>query len=167
MSEVSDPGSLTLLHDIVLPDAVSWWPPAEGWYVVTILLLLATATGAWWGWQRWQTRRYRRQALEELRALRQASDDPGATASNILILLKRTALAAYPRAQVAQLNGEQWWAFLDRTSSGNAFTSDFGPLATDLAYRAEAHESDPHQQLGVLFNTAEHWIVTHHEPAGD
>ncbi len=167
MSEVSDPGSLTLLHDIVLPDVVSWWPPAPGWYVFTTFLLLATATGAWLGWRRRQARRYRRQALKELRALREANDNPGSTASNILILLKRTALAAYPRAQVADLSGQQWWAFLDRTSTGNAFSSDFGPLATDLAYRAALHESDQHQQLGVLFDTAEHWIVTHHESVGD
>lgn len=167
MSDTSDPGSLSLLHDIVLPEAVSWWPPAPGWYVVISLFLCATAIGAWWSWQRWQTRRYRRQALEELRVLRETSDDLGSAASSILILLKRTALAAYPRAQVANLSGEQWWAFLDRTSAGSRFTSDFGPLATDLAYRAEVHESDEPQQLGILFNTAEHWIVTHHEPVGD
>ncbi len=167
MSETTDPGSLSRLHDIVLPDPVFWWPPAPSWYVLVTLLLLTLALGAWWGWQRWQARRYRRQALDELRVLRERNDDPKSAATQILIILKRTALVGFPRAEVARLSGGPWWAFLDRTGADTTFASDFGPLATELAYGIEQSLSADEQQLNALFSVAERWIVTHQTPGKD
>ncbi len=161
MSSTADPGSLSRLHDIVLPDAVSWWPLAPGWYAVFTLTLLLLGLALWWGWHRWHKRRYRRRALAELRRLRDGDHDLRWAATQILILLKRTALAAYPRAQVAGLSGDPWWAFLDQHATGTEFVSDIGPLATELAYASTPAEPADDAQLRALCSAAERWIVTH------
>lgn len=167
MSSTSDPGSLSRLHDIVLPQAVSWWPLAPGWYVVCALALMVLGLTIWWSLQRWQRRRYRRRALAELQLLREGGHDPRTTATQILILLKRTALAAYPRALVAGLSGERWWAFLDQHAAGTAFVSDIGPLATQLAYGSKPAGSADDARLDEFCSAVERWIVTHREPDRD
>lgn len=60
---------LATLHDIVEPAAISFWPPAPGWWLVALLALLVAVRLAQHGWTRWQRDRYRRAALRRLRAL--------------------------------------------------------------------------------------------------
>ena len=47
--DMSDPGSLQNLHDIVVPGPAAWWPPAPGWYV---LAAVALSVGEWCLYQR-------------------------------------------------------------------------------------------------------------------
>ncbi len=110
---MSDPADLSNLRDIVVPPDVSFWPPAPGWWIVAaaavaLLALLAAAAVV-----RHRRNAYRREALRDLDAAdaRQASG-----------ILKRAALAAWPRDQVASLSGAAWLAFLDRTGRTDSFT---------------------------------------------
>ena len=61
---------------------------------------------------RWRRNRYRRDAARALDSLR--GDD--GTAPAVALIVKRTALTAYPRADVAHLYGADWAAFLRRTA---------------------------------------------------
>ena len=83
---------------------------------------------------RHQRNAYRRAALQEL-----ATADAGA----ISAILKRTALAAFPREQVASLSGAEWLAFLDRTGGTRFAASDlealtYGGAGDGVALAAEA-----------------------------
>ncbi len=102
-----DPASLDNLRDIVVPEAVSWWPFAPGWYGLILAALVVLAVLVWRQFRRWKQNAYRREALD---ALRQAS-----STAEIANLLKRTALSAFPRAQVAGLTGEAWCDWLETT----------------------------------------------------
>jgi hypothetical protein len=56
-----DPASLPL-RDIHLPAAISWWPPAPGWWLLAIALTLGPlSVGLWWRWR--QRTRLRRDLL--------------------------------------------------------------------------------------------------------
>src|SRR5262249_19975429 len=105
--------SLERLHDIVAPGAVPWWPPAPGWYwLMGFLFLIVLALAAHWILQ-WQHNRYRREALAQLAQWETEGKSPGQRAAALLALaelLKRTALTAYPREQVATLTGAKWFA---------------------------------------------------------
>ena len=100
-----DPGSLTNLRDIVVPDPVPWWPPAPGWYGVIAIVLVAAIWVAFRSWKRWKANAYRRSALTVLEG---AGDS-----SEIVTTLKRTALAAFPRSEVASLTGDAWCDWLE------------------------------------------------------
>jgi hypothetical protein len=117
---MDEQGDLSHLADIVVPPPVAWWPPALGWWILAATLLAALGILAGAAVRRHRRNAYRRAALAELGALGPVSDAAGAAA--VSAILKRTALVAYPRADVASLTGSGWLAFLDRTAAGNDFT---------------------------------------------
>ena len=96
----ADPTSLDNLRDLAEPSPVSWWPLAPGWWVVLGLLALITGWVVVRTWRHWRANAYRRAALREL----QSAND----VSQIAEILKRAALVAYPRSDVAALTGPAW-----------------------------------------------------------
>lgn len=160
----TDPASLENLHDIVVPGPVPWWPPAPGWYVVAFGLLLFLS---WMGWKILRDRRanhYRRVALGELQRLRSLAA-VAATREQALQqlpgLLKRTALAAFPRTEVAALSGDDWLRFLDRTGQTDAFTRGAGRRLSIVAYDPQRGASFSAADLEGLLEVSRKWILNH------
>ena len=48
------------LHDIVVPEPVSWMPQTAGWYILLALLVLGSAYIAYRGYRRAKANRYRK-----------------------------------------------------------------------------------------------------------
>lgn len=98
------------LHDIVTAPAVSWWPPAKGWWLLAALGILLIAGVSVWCYRYWRLRRAQRAALKQLTQLAQQAEP--ATWAQLNLLLKQAALAYFDRAQIAALTGLQWQQFL-------------------------------------------------------
>ncbi len=84
------------LRDIHLPEPVSWWPMAMGWWLCVGTLLLAGVLLAWW-WRGAPSRRARRAALGELTTIENdyaSHGDGHACAQGLSRLLRRLALLA-------------------------------------------------------------------------
>jgi len=157
--------SLEKLHEIILPDPVSWMPQTIGWYAIFGLILFVAG---WWVYRslrHYRTNRYRGLALEELVVIEQGLKRPEERAkalAEIPVLLKGVALSAFPRSEVAGLSGEKWLAFLDKTMGGKNFTEGEGRLLPELAYapvQRIARLSD--EQIGKLIQLARRWIKVH------
>jgi hypothetical protein len=161
-------GNLANLHDIVLAPSVPWWPPAPGWYVLAFVMAAFVIVLVWRARRRWLARRYRMQALTELRAIRLDSLEPAAAAASMMTLLKRTALAAYPRQQVAALSGGDWWSFLDQGVGGEEFRERLGPVTSALVYSDARSIDATAADMERLAVAAERWIKSHPsiEPRG-
>lgn len=118
---------LQRLEPIAEPAPVSLWPQTAAWVWAGLVLLLILA----WGLRRWLlTRRanaYRRAALAEIAA---SDRDPVKLAA----ILRRTALAAFPRTRVAGLHGEDWLEFLDRSYGGQGFCNGPGRALASIPY---------------------------------
>jgi hypothetical protein len=183
---VGPPGEadpLAALRDWHLPEPVPWWPPAPGWWLVAGLALLLGSLALFRWWVRWRRTAPARAALAELKALR-ALLVPGVDdrrfAARVAALLRRLALARYPRPQVAGLAGRHWLEFLDRTGEAGAFTRGPGRLLAEIPYRrysppvggALQTEAGPRRydgperpdDLAELAALAERWIRAHWEP---
>jgi hypothetical protein len=126
---------LAQLRDIHLPDPVSWWPPAPGWWLLAILVIGAIVAAVRWGMRRHRALAYRRQALLELEQafrLRETDGDELAFLRTANAILKRAALQSFPRAELASLHGEAWAGFLDshwRSPPERSFSdSDFAAM---------------------------------------
>ena len=142
--------SLAELHDLVLPPEVSMWPSAPGWMLVGSVLFIALVLAAVRFAVRYRALRYRRVALAELARIRAARRYDALPA-----LLKRVALAAHPRDEVAALSGPAWTRFLDQSGADGRFTSGAGSTLEALAYgRCTALD----RELELLGAAAERWI---------
>lgn len=157
-----DPTSLERLHDIVVPSPVALWPPAPGWYWVLAFLAACLAYGLFKMFCSWQKNRYRREALAELRSIGAAASDGqqlAAAHARLATLIKRTALSAFPRSQVAALTGDAWFAFLDRTAKTDAFSKGIGATLEESAYQTSSHAQNDEVAAHVR-----HWIKRHRVP---
>lgn len=134
------------------PPPVSMMPQTWGWAGLAMLLAIFLVWLVWRLWRHRQSNAYRRAALAELD---RAGDDPAAIAR----LLRRTALAVWPRESVASLTGEAWLDFLSRTG-GDAFAGEAGQILLRAPWRREARRSPE------LRHAAAHWIRHHRAEAG-
>jgi hypothetical protein len=147
----ADPGSLDRLNDIVPPPAPPWWPPAPAWYVVGALVLVLVTLLTWQLITRWNRNRYRREALAKLKAL-----GDNAPLAAVAELVKRVALACYPRDRVASLTGEEWLRFLDESGQTTAFAQGAGLALGDAEYAPGSQAASPE-----LLAAVRHWIRHH------
>ena len=73
-------------------------------------------------------------------------------------LLKRTALSAFPREDVASLAGVEWLEFLDRTGSTKDFSRGAGRVLGGDQYGAGVLSE---AESAALARTAASWIRNH------
>lgn len=163
-----DPLSLARLHDIVEPAATSIWPPASGlWLVVVFVVVWVVALLGMYLIHR-RRNAYRRQALHILGQLRPRLADPqqrAAAVAELADLLKRTALAGFPRHEVASLTGQAWLAFLDGTGGGSGFSDGPGRVIASVPFEPGAAGSIAKQDCEALVSLARSWIDGHEAPA--
>ena len=147
-----DPGSLSNLRDIVTPSPAPWWPLAPGWYVLLAIITVALIVFAIRTWKRWKRNAYRRDALGILAS--------AANPAEIASVLKRTALASFPRSEVASLTGDAWCDWLEEKVPGPISPSARENLARSVFARADA-------DLEEMRRYAVSWVNEHRaeEPA--
>ncbi|WP_300971618.1 DUF4381 domain-containing protein [Thiocapsa sp.] len=140
-----------------------------GWWISAALFL---ALLLWVAGVRWRRHRRRgaaaRSALRELAELRaavRADGDTRAFVAALSRLLRRLALARFPREQVAGLTGDAWLAFLDATGGGEGFRQGPGRALADLVYGA-TRADDPPPNPDALAALAESWICANRRHRG-
>jgi hypothetical protein len=124
-----------------LPEPVSWWPPAPGWWLLGLILLALAGLAAVWVLRRHRRGAAARAAQRELAALEvelARTGDSSAFVRGLSRLLRRFALARFPRGEVAGLSGERWLAFLDQHGGGWAFRTGAGRALAEGPYRPVA-----------------------------
>jgi len=104
---------LSQLRDIHLPDPVSWWPPAIGWWLLVLFTIMLVAV-AFWFYRNWRRQHWRREALAELAAI-EKNDNDHEQLKQLSVLLRRIMMTREPRLQVASLTGSQWLAALNKS----------------------------------------------------
>lgn len=149
------PDLVELMHPLVVPQPVAWLPATPGWWVLLSWVAAVVAIFAAHLRTRRQRNRYRREAgalLDDIAGW--AADEPSRAAGEIASLLKRTALAAYPRERVAGLHGEAWARFLVASSGDD---KAIRASADDLAAAAFRPDVDGRK----LVAPARRWIRRH------
>ncbi len=111
-----------------MPAAPSFWPPASGFWILVALILMLLITATWCITQSRRRNAYRRAGLTLLESAN--------TVYDINVVLKRVALAVFPREQVAALHGENWIQFMQSTCPGEQF-----PTLSQSAEATPATES--------------------------
>ncbi len=135
------------LKDIHLPQAVGWWPPAPGWWLLALLIALAVALLFWL--YKILTRKTAVKAAKKM--LLEIQQNNGQTDFEklcaISALLRRTAISCYPRSETAALTGSDWLQFLDNSMPGRPFSEGSGKILIDAPYRRHAGDALPMDDL--------------------
>ena len=144
----------TLLNNMAplrQPEAISWWPPAIGWWIVAGLLTLALVITALGLWRRYRAARYRRIALKSLEQQAMTGD---VTVSAVNRLLKAVALHCWPNQDVADLSGKAWTEFLASSTKKACANGSFEELLT-------IYQAPDKPATETLLNATRHWIAKH------
>lgn len=149
------------LHDIHLPPAISAWPWAPGWIGLLGLGGVGVVGGGLYGWRWLRRTRVKRAALRLLAEYEQSYHNDPATPINTAVLnelLKRVALAYFPREQVAALHGLAWLDFLQNTSKQLEF------LTQGVALQYGPYQPNHAQDLRPLLALTKGWITQRGTP---
>ena len=141
------------LRDLHLPEAISWWPLAPGWWLV--IALIAVGLGLLFRLfmrtrARGAARRHALRQLNELTADFEQHHNAVAFSIHMSGLLRRTMLAYAPRCDVAGLTGDEWLAWLDRDLDQPRFQSAAGRKLLELPYRAPNDEVSAMDLVSVV-----------------
>ena len=147
---------LAQLKDIHLPEPIGLWPLAMGWYALAVLLLVLVVALIMVLRRLHVQARPKRQALCLLQQYEQdhkSGKNDALICARVSELLKRVALAYFPRQQVAGLKGTQWVAFLNRTAKNVDF-HQIEVVLVDMPYFVGESNHD----LSLLFQMSREWI---------
>ncbi len=142
-TDSSDP--LAALRDIHLPEPISWWPPAPGWWLLAVALVVLILL-IWLGYRHYQRGAIKRAALDELSQIASHyREQPQPLLQQLSQLLRRVALVTQPRNSVAGLSEESWLAFLDQFTDQHPFTQGIGQVLLHGPYQREiiSFEAEP------------------------
>ena len=155
MNKTIAEASLDNLHDIIIPDAIGFFPPAPGWYILGLLLFALLFHFTLRFYARYKKSLYRREALKELDRYQGENKEE---TLQLLSLAKRVAIVAYGREESATLSGESWWNYMEQHSKVNiskALRDEMSKLLYD-----ETYESDSSHYRTIKIFVRE-WIKTH------
>lgn len=167
MGSGADP--LADLRDIHLPDAISWWPLAPGWWILLALLLIVI--GALFYYLRWRNIQKNRPLTFSSQQVMQAAllefstiektyaetgpdDQSRQIVADLSQLLRRCAvelsrLENEPNA-VAGLSGDAWLSWLDGRWDREDFMQGAGRILIDGPYRNGFSQSEALHELLLL-----------------
>ncbi|NRH28361.1 DUF4381 domain-containing protein [Pseudomonas sp. MS19] len=146
----------------------SYFPQTWGWVALLIIVLLALIVWGWLRWRQWKRDRYRREALAQLSQIELALTQEHRRLQalrQVPVLLKRVALSIPGSPAVASLGGDQWQAFLQRSST-TTVPSDFSHQLGLLAYgTGEQVLALAGEETDALLTRCRQWIEDHHVAA--
>jgi hypothetical protein len=153
-----NPDLLSQLRDIHAAPIAPWWPPAPGWWILALLLLVLLV---WLGRKvlaRLRVFQRRKQMLgwiDHLNATIDPQRDPQAYLSTLNRIFKLVALRAFPADHCAALSGQDWADFLtgkmkDSQSAGSLNVLASGP-----------YDPAPQFDPGIMSELTRYWIRRH------
>ncbi len=147
---------LAQLADIHLPGEISYWPPAPGWWVLAILLLIGGFFLIRRLIQQRNLQKVCQHALAELENCYQRfacteDGDPGGQrlryVNEVNSVMRRVALVHFPQANVASLGGDAWVDFIRQKGDSSGLNDEiaaalsFGRFQTQCDVNVDAMNS--------------------------
>lgn len=97
------------LKDIRTPAAIENWPPAYGWWILGLLVVISLCLVTIWLLKVRKLSLAKRQALKALQQIDSSQLD---SVPHLNQLLKRVAMVYFPDQNVQKMHSEKWAAFL-------------------------------------------------------
>ncbi len=149
------------IGELMEPDPIGFSFAAPGWTMLFVLFLLALAMFALWKLYKYNKNKYRRLALAEISAMDIGQEHCSVIIYNTLSLLKRVAITAYGRDNLASIQGLQFLQFLQAKIENPGFSEESEKIFTKHIY--EGNQANVSlEQLELLQIESINWIKMHH-----
>jgi hypothetical protein len=132
------------LADIQEPVLNTFWPPAPGWWLLAVLLILLLAYSFRFSWKKWQKALPLRQAKAEFRLIKEPDQS-----AELNELLKRLVSCYSPRHPVLSAPVKQWQDFLQQQMPQHAL-----PDLQKLLYQQQSEQTD----FSAYLQFASQWL---------
>jgi len=145
------------LRDIHLPEAISWWPPAPGWWITGLLAVVIIILTVHWLRRRAKQLAPFKSAQLELQQIKfhyESGQDAQLLSQKLSILLRRVSMTIASREESAGLTGNDWLSFLDRLVNQTIFNTEVGRQLITAPYQP-AHTIDGQ----ALVELTEQWLT--------
>lgn len=124
--------SLSSLKPLHLPNAVSIFPLAIGWYLLLALIIIGIIiTISYFVLRQKKLKKQVYQLLAEIQN-HATPDNHNQVIAQVSILLKRVARLKFPKHKPENLFGEDWLIFLDKTGATKDFTKGSGRVLLNI-----------------------------------
>ena len=143
--------NLPELRDIHLPEGVSLWPPAYGWYVIVAAIVLVYVLVRYYRF--WRMKNRKLYALHLLENLDKSNIVVAAT--QISEILRRVCVYRYPQA--VALTGAAWLKFIE-THGSQKISPKMAELLQNAPYLNPQTAKYQPQDLEKLIVFAKDWI---------
>ena len=148
------------LRDIHLPNAISWWPLAPGWWVL-LLLAIVTVVGLYLLIKRITRPAIKKSARAELQHLLDdyaEHNDAQKLVQHLSVLMRRIGISYLPRSEAAGVTGKKWYEQLNTLVKGAPLSADSIELLLSAPYRPNVDISE--QQVEQLLKEVQQWAST-------
>jgi len=146
---------LAQLQDIHTMGDPGWWPPAPGWWLLTLLLSLAVFFGVRLTGRKLVAHKRRVKLLAALDALDRDFDpvqDAHEYLSGLNRLFRAVALKAFPGTACASMQGEEWVRFIVSLLPEKSESTSLAALARG------PYDPGPEFDAGALNQHARTWV---------
>ncbi len=142
------------IRDIHLPEAVSWWPPAVGWWLLLVLIPLCLY-GCYYLYKRLTAITPKKQAAALLQAIKLNSNDDTETLRALSAFLRRVVVSIDERREIAGLTGTDWLKYLDAAMEGQPFEKGVGQYLAEAQYQQQMPDGI---DINALIELCENWL---------
>ena len=152
---------LAQLADIHLPAEISFWPPALGWWILALLLLIAGSFATRKLYEKAEQRKACQYALAELEScLKRLNESNGQKkllryVNDVNTVLRRVALVKFPESNPGSLVGETWIAFIRRTGNSSQLDEQLSAALSHGRFRKQVEVDSQ-----ALNQMAHSWILS-------
>jgi len=158
---------MTDLHQLVglvLPDNVSWWPLAAGWYILFLLLMCVLLFVVYKRRINYIKNSYRRAALSQIEQLSLTN------AHHLLAILHTTVNHSIEGNSIegrsiegaVELQQAEFLSHLNKGIEGSAFDDQDWQLLRALAFQAPQQNDQLEEQFFTLKAKCQQWVRDHH-----
>lgn len=146
------------LRAIHLPEPISWWPPAFGWWLAlgAVILLILAGVVILKRYLKPALRKDASKMLDQIEKTFHENEDASECLSELSKLLRRAVLSQNKSLKIAGVTGDAWLELLDQPLGQKEFSQGAGRILLNGPYLRQVDKGE----VAILIQLCRKWVKT-------
>lgn len=140
------------LRDIHLPDSISWWPPAIGWWILLGVICVGIIVLLWLS-----RPTLKKEALKALHRIEKEFLQTGnaeKSMSELSVLFRRVVMSQKNSMKSGGVTGNAWLALLDKQINETEFSNGMGQILLTGPYQRRIEK----ESVSEIIKLCRKWV---------